>query len=165
MLTFTALFAANSANGSCDVQMEGRCSMYGRKKFSSTRMVTLDCPSVSGWKAVLNQRSVLRRENISSQNLLTNHGSQSEMITSSIPCSLNTWLTNKRAYSAAVISLVQGKKCTILVKRSTKTATVVLPSDYGKPVTRSVVICCQARSGRGIGCKAPAFFWLSDFIR
>ena len=121
--------------------------------------------SVSRWKAVLNRRSVPRRESISSQNLLTNRGSRSEMITSGIPCNLNTWLTNKQAYSVAVISLVQRKKCTILVRRSTKTATVVLPSDSHKSVTRSVVICYQARSHRGIGCKAPAFFRLSDFIR
>ena len=80
------------------------------------------------------------------------------MITSGIPCNLNTWLMNKWAYSAAVISLVQGKKCIILVRRSTKIATIVLPSDSGKSVTRLMVICCQARLGRGIDYKAPAFF-------
>ena len=60
--------------------------MYGRRKFSSAQMVTSDYPSVSGWKAVLNHRSVPRSENISSQNLLTNRRSRSEMITSGIPC-------------------------------------------------------------------------------
>ena len=137
----------------------------GRSTKRDTHHNISDCPSVFGWKVVLNHRFVPRRENISSQNLLPNLGSRSEMITSGIPCGLNTWLANKQAYSVAVISLVQGKKCTVLVKRSTKTATVVLTSDPGKSVTRSVVICYQAYSGRGTGCKALAFFRLSDFIR
>ena len=57
------------------------CCLGGRTVFNvrpqkiiSTWIVISDCPSISGWKAVLNCRSVPRREKISSQNLLTNHG-------------------------------------------------------------------------------------------
>ena len=39
----------------------------------------------------------------------------------------------------------------------------VFPSDSGKSVTRSIIICCHFRSGSGIGCSAPAFFLWSDF--
>ena len=140
------------------------CSIYNYKKFSSTWIVTSDCPSIFGCKTILNRTTVPRRENISSQNLLMNLRSWSKIITSGIPCSLNTWLSNKRVWSTMVISLmVQGNKCTILVKWSTKTATAVLPSDFGKFVTKLVVICYQALPSRGIGCKAPAFFRLSNF--
>ena len=42
-------------------------------------------------------------------------------------------------------------------------AIAVVPSDSGKSMTRSVVICCHFCSGSGIGCNTPAFFLWSDF--
>ena len=61
------------------------------------------------------------------------------------------------------ISFVHGAKWTIFERQSTNMAMAVFPSDYGKSVTRSVVICCHFRSGSGIGCSTPAFFLWFDF--
>ena len=164
VLTDIALFVANSASGNCCTHVWGVLSTYGLRKFSITLLVTSVWPSVCGWKAVLNRRSVPNCVNSSSQNLLRNLGSRSEMITSGRPCNLKTWSMNNRAYFSAEIFLVQGTKWTILVNQSTNTAIAIIPSDSGKSVTRSVMICCHFRSGNGIGCSKPTFFRWSDFI-
>ena len=57
-----------------------------------------------------------------------------------------------------VISFMQGKKCTILVKWPTKTTMAILPSKFGKSITRLMVICCHTLLGKGIGCKTLVLF-------
>ena len=63
-----------------------------------------------------------------------------------------------------VTSFVHGTRWIIFVKRSTSTSMAVLPSDSSKPVTKSIVIYCQALSGIGIGYRTQAFFLLSVFM-
>ena len=86
------------------------------------------------------------------------------MITEGVPCSRKMLSTKSWVYCSAVISLVHGQKWTILVSRSTNTATAVYPSDGGKSVTKFVVSCSHLQVGIGIGCNNPAFFQWSDFM-
>ena len=46
-------------------------------------------------------------------------------------------------------------KCAVLEKRSIKVRMVVLPSDMGRPVTKSRVMCDQGRLGMGRGRSRP----------
>ena len=50
-----------------------------------------------------------------------------------------------------------GIKRTILVSRLINTVMAVIPSNSGKLMTKSVVICCHFRFGRGIGCNNLPF--------
>ena len=66
-------------------------------------------------------------------------------------------------YFSVDISFVHGAKWAIFERRSTNRTIEVFPSDFGKSMTRSVVICCHFCFGIGIGYNAPAFFLWSNF--
>ena len=68
-------------------------------------------------------------------------------MTEAVPGSRKTLSTKIWAYWSAVISLMHGQKCIIFVRRSTNTVTAIYPSDGGKSVTRSMVICIHLQIG------------------
>ncbi|CAI7908723.1 unnamed protein product [Closterium sp. NIES-54] len=91
--------------------------------------------------------------------------SQSLMIAAGILCSRTMVEMKRRAVSSAVIDFLQVAKCAIFISRSTTTRIASFPlAPAGNPVTKSIVTCCQARSGGGIGCNCPAGHFRDDFM-
>ena len=79
-----------------------------------------------------------------------------------IPWSRNTCTF---AVSRAEGSFESGTKCTALEKRSTIVSTTVLPSEGGRPVTKSTAMCDHGRCGTGRGRRRPAGARCDDLPR
>ena len=66
-----------------------------------------------------------------------------------MPCRRKMCLTRRSAVSLEDGSLGSAMKCAALEKRSITVRMLVFPSDVGRPVTKSRVMCDQGRLGMG----------------
>jgi hypothetical protein len=65
------------------------------------------------------------------------------------------WAMNRLANSLASTSVQHGMRYRSFVSQSTTTQTASQPSDHGSPVTKSIEMSCQGRSGIGSGLNTP----------
>ena len=95
-----------------------------------------------------------------------NWGPLSETMSAGMPCRQNTCLTRRSAVSLEEGSLGRAMKWAALGKRSITVRMVVLPSDVGRPVTKSRALCHQGiRLGMGRGRSKPERGWVEVLFR
>ena len=129
--------------------------MYERKYCSRIAFVLSVCPSVCGWKAVLNHLSIPKFFVVSFHNSEVNRLPLSVMISLGIPCRRTTCCMKSVANCRASRSFRHGIKWLILVRRSMTTSIVSYPFEFGKSVMKSIAIDRQGWSGTSFGCRSP----------
>lgn len=116
-----------------------------------TLIDALHWPSVCGWYAIEYSSLVLAAARISRHITLVKTLSLSETMEWGTPCSLMTFSQKARATYAALKGWQSGTKCAYLVSLSMTTMIASYPSDFGSPLTKSMVKSCHGSCGMGKG--------------
>ncbi|OWZ17201.1 hypothetical protein PHMEG_0008896 [Phytophthora megakarya] len=100
------------------------------------------------------ENRVPRSVNTSCQKRAVKRGSRSDTKSVGMPWCLNTMSTNRRAVCTDVTSAATAARCTILLKRSTKTTILVFRLESrGRPNMKSIETDSQHSDGVGSGCR------------
>src|SRR5690349_5635280 len=132
---------------------------YERSISTSVRFARSVWPSDCGWNAVERFNCVPIIFIRVRQKWPVNLESLSETMALGIPWSLNTWLKNKRATSAAVSVVWLGQKCTCLDNLSTNTVMLSNPREVaGRGPMKSMETVSHRWLGMAKGVNNPAVF-------
>ncbi len=139
-----------------ELQDDGSANATQRRTLSKSWLARSAWPLVCGWYPEDRLAVAPSCRQNSVQNFDTNWGPLSETTSTGKPWMRKTWSKTIVAVSLAEGNLGRGIKWVAFENLSTTVRTTVLPSERGKPVTKSIAMCDQGREGTDSGWSSPA---------